>query len=95
MVEAVGALCLGLYSGDCCGALAGGALAMALRAERTLDNALVTELVDWFRHAYGSTTCDALLAGDPVARITRCPQIVEETYRHGMETLSTHGYLSP
>ena len=45
MVDAVGALCLGLYSGDCCGALSGGALAMALLAARPLDTILVSRRV--------------------------------------------------
>ena len=34
MTDAVGVLCLGLFSGLGCGALSGGALAMASRSER-------------------------------------------------------------
>ena len=41
MAEAVGALCLGLFSGIGCGALAGGALAMWLLAGQPVDGALV------------------------------------------------------
>jgi hypothetical protein len=91
MVDAVGALCLGLYSGDCCGALSGGALAMALLAARPLDTILVTELAEWFRETHGATRCDTLLAGDAMARFTRCPAIVEATYREAVEILDCHG----
>ena len=93
MVEAVGALCLGLHSGDCCGALSGGALAMGLLARRPLEPALVTELAGWFHDTYGSTSCDTLLAGDPMARFTRCPAIVQATYEQALAILHTHGFV--
>ena len=93
MVQAVGALCLGLHSGDCCGALSGGALAMGLLAQRPLEPALVTELAGWFRDTYESTSCDTLLAGDPMARFTLCPTIVQATYEQALAILHTHGFV--
>jgi hypothetical protein len=93
MAEAVGALCLGLFSGIGCGALAGGALAMWLLAGSPVDGGLVTELVDWFRERQGTTECDAILAGDPGARFTKCPAIVAETYAEARDLLDAHGLL--
>ena len=93
MVEAVGALCLGLHSGDCCGALSGGALAMGVLAQRPLEPALVSELAGWFRDTYETTSCDSLLGGDPMARFTRCPAIVQATYEQALVILDTHGFV--
>jgi hypothetical protein len=93
MAEAVGALCLGLFSGIGCGALAGGALAMWLLADEPVDGVAVAELVDWFRERQGTTDCDAILGGDPSARITKCPQIVAETYAEARDLLDAHGLL--
>ncbi len=93
MAEAVGALCLGLFSGIGCGALAGGAIALWLLAGRSVEGELVTELVDWFRDRHGSTDCDAILGGDPSARLTRCPSIVAETYVEAHDLLDARGLL--
>ena len=93
MAEAVGALCLGLFSGIGCGALAGGALAMWLLAGRPVDGLIVTELVDWFRDRQGSTDCDAILGVDPSARLTKCPVIVADTYAEAHDLLDAHGLL--
>lgn len=93
MAEAVGALCFGLFSGVGCGALAAGALAMWLLAGRPVDGEVVTQLVDWFRERHGTTECDAILGGDPGARLTRCPVIVAETYAEAHDLLDTYGLL--
>jgi hypothetical protein len=93
MAEAVGALCLGLFSGLGCGALSGGALAMWLLAGEPVDGALVEELVEWFRERQGTTDCDSILAGDPGARFTKCPAIVAETYLEAREILVACGLL--
>ncbi|HTX67574.1 MAG TPA: C-GCAxxG-C-C family protein [Thermoleophilia bacterium] len=93
MAEAVGALCLGLFSGIGCGALAGGALAMWVLAGKPVDGELVTQLVDWFREQQGSTDCDVILGGDPSARLTRCPSIVAGTYAEARDLLDAHGLL--
>ncbi len=93
LAEAVGALCLGLFSGIGCGALSGGALAMWLLAGQPVDGHVVTELVDWFRERQGSTDCDAILGGDPAARLTRCPLIVAETYAEARDLLDSRGLL--
>jgi hypothetical protein len=93
MAEAVGALCLGLFSGIGCGALAGGALAMWLLADGPVDGEIVSQLVDWFRDRQGSIDCDAILGDDPSARLTKCPMIVADTYAEAHDLLDVHGLL--
>lgn len=91
MVEAVGALCLGLFDGLTCGALTGGALAMAILAGGPPGDVLVTDLVDWFRREYGMTDCDVASGDDLSARFTRCPGMVAATYAEARAILHTHG----
>ena len=51
MADAAGALCFGLAEELLCGALAGGALALAVLAGGTVNAVVVSDLVDWFREA--------------------------------------------
>ena len=95
MVEAVGALCLGMFAGADCGALTGAALAMALRSSRPLDGLLVAELVDWFRGEYGSLQCCDIASDDPFDRFTKCPAIMQRTYEVAMQILADRGKLAP
>jgi len=93
MVEAVGALCLGLFDGVVCGALTGGALAMAILAGERPDGILVAELVDWFRREYEMIDCDVFDGDDPSVQFTRCPRMVAATYMEAREILNAHGLL--
>ena len=94
MVEAVGALCLGLFDGLVCGALTGGALAMAILAGGPPDGVLVADLVDWFRHEYEMIDCDVVSGDDPSVQFTRCPAMVAATYQEARRILQSHGLLS-
>jgi len=95
MVDAVGALCLGLFAGRTCGALSGAALAMALRTSGPLDGGLVKELVEWFADQYGSIDCDDILGSDPMSRFVTCPPLVTRTYEEAMQLLASRGLLAP
>ena len=94
MVEAVSTLCLGLFDGLVCGALTGGALAMALLAGEPPGGVLVADLVDWFRHEYGMTDCDVFSGDDPSVQFTRCPAMVAATYAEVRTILHAHGLLA-
>ena len=94
MVEAVGALCLGLFNGLTCGALTGGALAMAILAGDRPDGVLVAELVDWFRGEYEMIDCDVLTGDDPSVQFTRCPGMIAATYAEARTILQTRGLLA-
>ena len=89
MVDAVGALCNGLFSGLGCGALAGGAVAMWLLAGSPVDGALVEELVDWLlRTGTARRPATASWAAIPGRRLTQCPLIVAETYDEAVTLLA-------
>lgn len=95
LADAVGALCFGLFSGIGCGALSAGALAMWILAAGPVDGALVEELVDWFRGRFGATDCEAILGGEPSARLSRCPGIVTETYEQARALVEDRGLWRP
>ena len=95
MADAVGALCFGHFSGVGCGALSGAALAMWILAADPVDGVLVEELVDWFRDRCGTTDCDAILGGDPSARMSKCPGIVTETYERARALVEDGGLWRP
>jgi C_GCAxxG_C_C family probable redox protein len=88
LVRAISGLHGGLASGKLCGALSGGACALALRrgradpreAEDPRLPLLVQQLVEWFEHEYGERAggidCDAILAGDPRNKRSVCPRLI-------------------
>ncbi len=105
VVRAAAALAGGLgYTGDVCGALSGGALALGLyagrgRADDEDDPRLVfmvEDLVRWFREGYGQEfggiRCAEILAPGPGAQLTRCPLMVEGTLAKVKEILVGEGF---
>lgn len=95
MAEAAGALCFGLSEELLCGALSGGALALAVLAGGSVNGVVVSDLVDWFREAHGTTLCGDILRGDPSARVTRCPGIVTATYGEVLSLAEGYDLLEP
>ena len=93
LIDSTGVLCLGLFDGLVCGALTGGALAMAVLAGERPDGVLVAELVDWFRTTYGMIDCDVFTGDDASLQFTRCPAMVAATYAEMRELLDAHGLL--
>ena len=105
LVAAMHGLAGGLgFVGETCGALTGGACMIGLYAGkgRPADdddprlNFMVTDLVQWFKDGfgreYGSLRCADILAGDPNARATRCPLMVQGTFQKAKELLVANGY---
>lgn len=93
--DAAGSLCFGLAEELFCGALSGGALALAVLAGGTVNPVVVSDLVDWFRADYGTTQCADIVGGDPSVRLTRCPGIVAATYREVLSLAEGYDLLSP
>jgi hypothetical protein len=103
LVRAVSGLAAGLFSGEVCGALTGGACLLGLYAGRgTPDDAedprlciMVGELVEWFSEEYGRSfggiRCDDILGEDPGA-CTRCGSIVLGTYAKARALLTENGF---
>lgn len=90
LIRAMGALGYGAYCQLACGALTGGAAALALYAEDGLETKqMVGQLGNWFRETFKGGNCEDILgAGNPpdlpacmdiVARtIQKCFEIVED-----------------
>ncbi len=103
LVRAVSGLAAGLFSGEICGALTGGACLLGLHAGRgTPDDAedyrlgiMVGELAEWFSQEYGrlfgGIRCDDILGDDPGACI-RCGSIVLATYAKARALLTENGF---
>ncbi|MBI5594320.1 MAG: C_GCAxxG_C_C family protein [Deltaproteobacteria bacterium] len=103
LVRAVSGLAAGMFSGEICGTLTGGACLLGLYAGRgTPDDAedhrlriMVGELVEWFSQEYGrlfgGIRCDDILGGDANA-CSRCGSIVLGTYEKIRTLLVENGF---
>ena len=104
LIRAAGGLNGGLgFSGRVCGALTGGCCFLSYflgkgEAEELEDPdaaRLTGELADWFEtmtaDRYGGCTCEKILDGNPVNKMQRCPELVEEVYRKCAELLQEKG----
>ena len=40
---------------------------------------LVQEYMDWFEESFGSLQCSELVGDDPIAKLEKCPMLVEAT----------------
>lgn len=104
LVRAMSGLLAGLGCGRVCGCLTGGCCVLGLHAgrgdeedqedERLGD--MLAELVEWFERRYGSryggTSCDAITRKDAALRLSRCPEIVIETFQKTRQILADNGY---
>lgn len=58
-------------------------------------NVMISELLAWFEDkfvkAYGGIDCETILDDDPWNRVTRCPNLVSETYLKAIELLEESG----
>lgn len=95
LVEAVGGLCNGMYSGLACGCLTGAACMLTLFGGRE-SAAMIKELTEWFKFTYGEkyggVDCKDITDEDPYNRATRCPALIEATYAQAKSILIEHGY---
>lgn len=103
LVRAVSGLAAGMFSGEICGALTGGACLLGLyagrgSAEEPEDHRLcimVEELVAWFAREYGRSSggirCDDILGEDANA-CGRCGSLVLGTYKKIRSILVEYGF---
>lgn len=92
------------FTGDCCGALTGGACLLGLYAGRGHSdeeedprlNLMISELVNWFAEehssAYGGIHCADIVGDDPANQKIRCPGIVTNTYERVKSLLVENGF---
>jgi hypothetical protein len=97
LLRAMSGLCSGLQGGLLCGALSGAVCMLNVLAPDANDR-MVPELVEWFLatvgEEYGGVNCDDILAENP-RNHTRCPAIIEATYRMAESLLQKHGSSVP
>ena len=104
LVRCMHGLAGGLFTGETCGTLTGGACLLGLYggkgapAEQEDPRLLfmIKALVNWFKErfgeAYGGIACHQILADNPRNKLTRCPQLVSETYQKVKELLVENGF---
>ena len=105
LIRAMGGLNGGVgFSGRLCGALTGGACLISLYAgkgeaeeqEDSQVNDLIRQLADWFQMeacaAYAGCNCTDILEENPNNRMTRCPQLVQQTFEKATALLTQAGY---
>lgn len=94
LVQAAGALCLGVRHGALCGAVTGTALLLELLCPQYADQ-LIPELMDWFlamtAARYGSANCRDIAGEGPLKRKLTCPGLVVEVYEKARELLLEYG----
>jgi len=94
--QAASALCLGVHGGLTCGALTGAAMVLALYDPELAASQMIPDLTEWFKEhcddAYGGSSCDDILAGEPVNRALRCPKLMEDVWRTTRELLEDEGF---
>ncbi|MGE4484733.1 MAG: C-GCAxxG-C-C family protein [Oscillospiraceae bacterium] len=87
MIRALGGLGYGTYAQLTCGALTGGACALALYAEdRAQARELINDLTSWFEAEYGTCSCKEIL-GCGAPSISGCKDIVIATVERCLEIL--------
>lgn len=94
------------FSGELCGALSGAAGLIALYSAKGTDEeeedprfqVMLSDMVEWFRQTvggtYGGICCANILGDDPNMQpnVSRCGQIVGDTYGRAMEILVEQGF---
>ena len=79
LVEAMAGLCDGAKCGSICGAASAAVCLLYLADGKMAERELIQEYYDWFEDAFGALECDEILGDDPMAKLEKCPMIVEST----------------
>lgn len=90
MINAVKALCGGLYSGLLCGALSGGACLLSYLEPEKASEVMIPELVEWFKDRFETVNCQDIIGDNPMAKVEKCPNIVKDTYEKVLELLDEY-----
>ena len=96
LLDAVAGLCKGMHFGLCCGTLTGAACLLSMLDKKNATLHMIPKLVDWFETTYtalyGGIDCECILDADPMAKLERCPRIMEETIEKCRELLAEFGH---
>jgi hypothetical protein len=90
LMDAASALCIGLKTGNNCGALTGAAMVLGM-ADSRLATVTVLELVNWFKSVYGDVDCFQIAGEHGEMRYEKCLDIVQACYQKAKEILNEYG----
>ena len=62
-----------------CGTASAAVSLMYLADPKAAEQGLVQEYLDWFEESFGALDCHALLGDDPMAKLEKCPMLLENT----------------
>jgi len=79
LIEAMAGLCEGVKCGSICGTASAAVCLMYLADAKTAQEGLAEEYLDWFEDSFGAMDCRDILGDDPMAKLEKCPMIVEAT----------------
>jgi len=79
-VQATAGLCYGLGRGKVCGIVSAAECLLYLANPNGAQRGLAEDFMDWFEATFESTDCEALLAGDPLNKVEKCPMMIEASF---------------
>ena len=79
LVEAMAGLCDGVKCGKMCGAASAAVCLMYVADAKAAEDGMIQEYLDWFEESFGGLDCKELLGNDPMAKLDKCPMMVEST----------------
>lgn len=79
MVKAMAGLCTGGNHGGDCGILSAANCMLYLVNPALADLELSRDLNEWFEGSFGSMSCEALLEGNPLNKVEKCPGMIMAT----------------
>lgn len=87
LIAAMAGLCDGMWSGRACGILSAAICLLYLADPKEASRGYVQELTNWFEDAFESVDCEALLDGNPLNKVEKCPMMLEATFQKVEELL--------
>lgn len=79
LVAAMRGLCNGAWQGKICGILSA-AVCLFYLADPERAGSLSSDFSEWFLESYGHADCDDLLEGDPLAKVEKCPAMIDASF---------------
>ena len=90
LLRSLRGLCIGMFGKKACGALTGGACALALHLDGTDLAEACRRLTEWFEPRFGAIDCMELNGG-AASPTMACMEIVRGTCEQCIEILMEHG----
>lgn len=79
-VKASAGLCFGLGRGKDCGIVSAALCLMYLADPEAAERGLADDFVDWFESQFDSINCEALLDGNLLNKVEKCPMMIEASF---------------